>query len=394
MRPDTPVITGYYRYTDIWYEWHQALPNQEDAKPLKAILAHDSLVHPEHPLHIEGVNGVQLYLGIFHTGEARLLFSSAQVDYVRYWLHAVRLTKEMVPLPYSDCLLTQANLRTVSPVVYSDGFSLRNAIKGIDKNNRRLKGSKHPYVTQCRLAFEDVRARWSSKKGVWFALDFEAWERDHTILTEFGWSLVRWEDGKEIKEKGHLIVDERQVYKNTQFVKNYNPESRYRFHFGTQEIVKLADFKQRIIGMFDNLMQYAPVYLVFHNDSQDLKYLKQLGIELENVSYLPPVDGSPHQDLFNVDTADLIAALLGSDKGEQKGLEKMCRLLSIPIQDLHNAGNDACVSPNRNAETTSKINMPLSVHDACIGGNGLWSSCRRTEREEVAESNASKQCQG
>ena len=68
-------------------------------------------------------------IGTFSTGEARLLFSSKQVDYIRYWLHAMQITKDMVPLPYSDCLLTEANLRTVSPVVYPDGFSLKNALK-------------------------------------------------------------------------------------------------------------------------------------------------------------------------------------------------------------------------------------------------------------------------
>lgn len=51
--PDVPVVTGYYRYTDIWFEWyasylplraaliisrHQALPDIEDRGPVKAIL--------------------------------------------------------------------------------------------------------------------------------------------------------------------------------------------------------------------------------------------------------------------------------------------------------------------------------------------------------------------
>lgn len=68
-------------------------------------------------------------LGTFVTGESRLLFSSAQVDYIRYWLHTMQLTKDIIPLPYSDCLLTESNLRNVSPVVYNDGGSLRNALK-------------------------------------------------------------------------------------------------------------------------------------------------------------------------------------------------------------------------------------------------------------------------
>lgn len=63
------------------------------------------------------------------TGESRLLFSSAQVDYIRYWLQATGLTKEMIPLPYSDCLLVASDLRNVSTVIYKDGFALRNALK-------------------------------------------------------------------------------------------------------------------------------------------------------------------------------------------------------------------------------------------------------------------------
>lgn len=41
----------------------------------------------------------------------------------------MKLTKNIVPLPYSDCLLTDTNLKTVSEVIYPDGGSLRQAIK-------------------------------------------------------------------------------------------------------------------------------------------------------------------------------------------------------------------------------------------------------------------------
>lgn len=57
MPGEATVVTGYYRYTDIWFEWylalnctvvglwtnqplarHQSLPEFEDRGPLKAIL--------------------------------------------------------------------------------------------------------------------------------------------------------------------------------------------------------------------------------------------------------------------------------------------------------------------------------------------------------------------
>ena len=180
--------------------------------------------------------------GTFPSGESRLLFSSAQVDYLRYWLHAMKLTKAIIPLPYSDCLLTKSNLRTVSPIVYANGGSLKQAIKVsaclrtigqlvnvfqvIDKNNKRLKGS-NPLVTHRRHLFERVRTFWAEKRGVWCALDFESWERDHTVLTEFGWSLLGWKDDTKVEECGHLIVEEAKRYTNSQYVPDYRYVSVY-----------------------------------------------------------------------------------------------------------------------------------------------------------------------
>jgi hypothetical protein len=44
-----------------WYR-HQALP-EADRSPLRASLAQDAFVHPDHPLHKEGVEGAELFLG-------------------------------------------------------------------------------------------------------------------------------------------------------------------------------------------------------------------------------------------------------------------------------------------------------------------------------------------
>jgi hypothetical protein len=71
-----------------------------------------------------------------------------------------------------------------------------------------------------RDTFERVRTLWSEKRGIWCALDLEAWDRDHHMITEFGWSLVRWENDQDIWEKGHLIVKEYRSYTNTYVANN------------------------------------------------------------------------------------------------------------------------------------------------------------------------------
>jgi len=69
------------------------------------------------------------HLGTLQNFETRLLVSSAQVEYLRYWLHAIGLTKNLISLPYSDCLLTESSLRHVSPVIFKAKEELKSALK-------------------------------------------------------------------------------------------------------------------------------------------------------------------------------------------------------------------------------------------------------------------------
>lgn len=42
---------------------NQVLPNKEDGYAVKAILAHDAIVHPDHPLRLSGKPGIELSIG-------------------------------------------------------------------------------------------------------------------------------------------------------------------------------------------------------------------------------------------------------------------------------------------------------------------------------------------
>ncbi|KAG7449106.1 uncharacterized protein BT62DRAFT_985479 [Guyanagaster necrorhizus] len=332
--PQEVLTGGYYRYTDIWFDW--AENNTTDRPRLKAMLAHDSLVSPDHPLHIEGVEGVQLYMGQLHNGESRILFSSKQVDYVRYWLHAMKLTENMVPLPYSNCLLTKADLKTVSPVIYKTGGDLKLACTNMTKFNKRLKGS-NPLLMSRRLAFERVRSFWAEKKGVWCAMDFEGWEREHAMITEFGWSVVRWDKGVEVADHGHLKVKEALNYRNGVYV----ADNRMNYDFGESQVISKRELPKFIEKMIQDLAEYGAIFLVFHDNSQDIKYLRQIEAPIEGYSHILP-DAVPETGVYVVDTADLFGGLLGEDSpGNKRGLEQMCHHLLVPTQHLHNAGNDA-----------------------------------------------------
>ncbi|KAJ3710451.1 hypothetical protein FB446DRAFT_477002 [Lentinula raphanica] len=331
-----PVVTGYYRYTDIWFEWHKQCG--EDGEVLKAVLAHDALVSPEHPLHVDGVDGAQLYIGTLKSGETRLFFSSKQVDYIRYWLHALGLTKDLIGLPYSDCLLRLQDLRGVSPQNFKTGGELRNALKKIEKNNKSIKKSNDPPLTFRRTSFETVRKLWQNKIGVWCSLDFEAWERDHTMITECGWSRIHWEDDREIRDEGHLIVKEYQSYTNGTYV----TENRKNYSWGSSEIVSKKEFKSRIQQLLNDLRRNDHTFLVFHDAKEDIDYMESAMIEadLSGLSYTLPNEPSPAHGVFVVDTVDLFGGLQGEGT-RNRGLEQVCNQLQIKTKFLHNAGNDA-----------------------------------------------------
>jgi hypothetical protein len=132
-----------------------------------------------------------------------------------------------------------------------------------------------------RLGIKIIRR--SSSQSVSSA-ESDALDTITRLLTEFGWSLVRWKDGKEISEQGHLVVQERRHYTNTYVPNNRevmiplftnavrpSDASYQRYNFGETEFVGKNQFKERIQGLISDLTKNGPLYLVFHDNNQDIK---------------------------------------------------------------------------------------------------------------------------
>lgn len=72
-----------------------------------------------------------------------------------------------------------------------------------------------------------------------------------------------------------------------------------------------------------------PVVLVFHDQSQDLKYLRMLGYDVASADNILEV----------VDTREMYQYLSRSNNASK--LSNVCGHLDIPWKNMHNAGNDA-----------------------------------------------------
>lgn len=68
------------------------------------------------------------------------MFSSAQIEYIQYWLHAMKLTKEPIGLPSSEYLIQTSDLQHVSAVVYKNGQEFKKAQKACSTKFTEKKG--------------------------------------------------------------------------------------------------------------------------------------------------------------------------------------------------------------------------------------------------------------
>jgi hypothetical protein len=334
-----PVATlGYYRFTDILFEWHQSITDDVTRSTLKSLINPEVLTHPDNPLRDNEPQGLKLYMGTMPSGESRLLFSSTQVEYMRYWLQTVmKIDPKTLPFPNSSYLMTSESLSSISPIYYDSGPTLRRAQRQIEKYNKKILKAD-PKVAMFRRNFEKIRAAWAQKYGTWIAMDFEQWEMEHSMTTEFGYSILKWNEKGELVGPidGHFIVKERDIYRNGKYV----PDEKYHFSFGESEILPLKVFNVRIKELVEKAASEGPVFLIFHDARHDLKDLETIGVprcvESINIPDTPPPRGQ-----YAVDTSSMFAALNG-DPNSHVGLARACRLLGLKgMEKMHNAGNDA-----------------------------------------------------
>ncbi|KAL5508313.1 hypothetical protein ACEPAH_5932 [Sanghuangporus vaninii] len=333
---NAPACTGYYRYTDIAFHYPKAIADTQEASALKLAVHHKALGDPSHPLRAGDERGLELFIGTLFNGQSRLMFSSAQVEYLRYLIHAMGFAKKPLPLPSSEYLLIGEKLTNVTTVYLKTPAEIKNAYDKVRKNSRKVRNDA--ILSRYRDNFEKVRNLYACKKGTWLVVDIEAWTLLQSAITEFGWSYFKT-NGDE--EEGHYIVKKNKNLRNGQYVAD--AQGRKKYAFGSSFELETEDFKNAVRGLFSKLQESGPLFLVFHDCRQDVELLKNteyFGDGLTSkLEYLLPKD-IPDEGTFVIDTTELFSALEG-DIQEKRSLADMCRLLRIQTQHLHNAGNDA-----------------------------------------------------
>jgi len=163
------------------------------------------------------------------------------------------------------------------------------------------------------------------------------------VITEFGYSSCRFdlETGEPVPiGEGHWVVSENDHYRNGTWV----PDNRDNYAFGKTEKIPMKEFLARIKALIKPANPDGPIYWVFHDCNQDLKYLADPHYKLKIIDAAPSLvvpDIPATKGTYVIDTSHLFGALEG-DASQRRSLEDAYRRLNHRTNyNYHNAGNDA-----------------------------------------------------
>ncbi|KAF2758049.1 hypothetical protein EJ05DRAFT_531830 [Pseudovirgaria hyperparasitica] len=213
---------------------------------------------------------------------------------------------------------------------------------------------------------------------VFIAIDVEAWERNHKVITEVGVStldtmdlinVAPGKDGEEWRKKirtRHIWIKENMHLRNQDFVHGC-PE---RFEFGTSEQITMNEARREIAACFrppyssttrpDSTIE-RNIIVVGHDPNQDIRYLASMGSN--------PLDNRANI-LEILDTATVYKTW--KRETQSTSLGSILYNFGIVGWNLHNAGNDA--------HYTMEALVAMAVREATLHGTKALEQQRDLEK--------------
>ncbi|KAF1344164.1 hypothetical protein BDV97DRAFT_403110 [Delphinella strobiligena] len=186
---------------------------------------------------------------------------------------------------------------------------------------------------------------------IFIAVDAEAWERNHNIVTEIGFATLDTRDlhnippgknGENWRNKiraRHFRIQEFMHLVNHEFVQGCAD----RFDFGTSEFISQQDSPRVVADCFkppysasdsdqitnSDIAECRNIVFLGHDTQQDVQYLQKIGYDINNLSNL----------LEFQDTASMYRVF--SQEPNPRNLGHVLYVCEVEAWNMHNAGNDA-----------------------------------------------------
>ncbi|KAI8061046.1 hypothetical protein BC940DRAFT_245585 [Gongronella butleri] len=249
-----------------------------------------------------------------------------------------------IPVTPGDLVLPATMLTEImshTMKTHRDYLNLKKKIKQIAKRKERHRKAYE--------AWDEAKKLLSARQHVFLCLDIEAYELDHSILLEIGWSM--YDSRLQRYQDQHYMIDQYKHLNNSKYVS----DERLSFRFGTSV---WSSLKQAFAELYKDMAwateRDGAFILVGHGLDSDLRYLQKSGfkwpaiqpnsiLSIDMPFPLVPdgvanVQNSAVHCIINTET---LFGVHKNDLQQPFGLSKCLVDLEIPHRAMHNAGNDA-----------------------------------------------------
>ncbi|CEG82274.1 hypothetical protein RMATCC62417_16370 [Rhizopus microsporus] len=236
---------------------------------------------------------------------------------------SLQISPSLDELTIHKCEVIEA-FTTITDTVLS---KYKTKAKKLNKQHERMRKAKEEAALGKRLVEEG--------KYVFMAIDLEAYERDHSIILEIGWSIFDTRTRRFMDQ--HYLIDSYQHLINETFV----DDQKLKFDYGTSVWCSLKQaFEELKKDLTWAVERDGGFVLVGHGLTSDLKYLRQQKF------MWPTVDGGETKDVNNsacvaILNTDTIYGASINDLHNPSSLGKTLDNFGVETWNLHNAGNDA-----------------------------------------------------
>lgn len=171
------------------------------------------------------------------------------------------------------------------------------------------------------------------QKYNFISIDIEAYELDHSILLEIGWSMYDAKADKFMDQ--HYAINTYKHLTNGKFV----DDQRMRFAFGTTVWCNLKQALKELRKDLDYAVERDGGFvLVGHGLDSDLKYLKQQKFKWPTTTHGYDTLGIEDSAKIAILNTDTIYAASINDLHNPPSLGKTLDIFNIEAWNLHNAG--------------------------------------------------------
>ncbi|KAI9484336.1 hypothetical protein BDB00DRAFT_775123 [Zychaea mexicana] len=229
------------------------------------------------------------------------------------------------PTPFCSQYIDAQEFQVNSKNAFS---RLQQKVKKANKAADKLQRAKD----DLRRAAELVQG----KHYVFCAIDIEAWEQDHSILLEIGWSLYDSKSDRYMDQ--HYLINSYRHLENGRYVS----DQKMQFAFGTSVWCSLDQALKELKKDLDWCVQRDGGFvLVGHGLDSDLRYLRKAKFLWPGSNGRGDTLDVNQSALVTICNTDEMYAASISNLHNPPSLGSTLGILGIDCWNLHNAGNDA-----------------------------------------------------